>query len=696
MFRAPSPPTRRLIALALLAGCGNHDPISRRSGDGAEAGHIITRFGGFDPIEDGLPGLLAAQSRQASGRPTALYALPFADGGAGPSHIVQFVSRIDPRAHQTIAQTGARVRGYMPENALWVDATAAQVDALRHKSSVRAVIVAPALLKVDPRLVRPRGTSMTLDAPMTQQEVVVEVDTADLLPAVHKILTEAGGERLDAGDSGLGAGAASMHVRMGAEALLRLATMPEVTGISPHFARHLHNDRSAGLVQSGKVGHTELWDAGLHGEGQVVAVADTGLHVGSCYFGAPGKVLDYQDWAGAGDGDQDGHGTHVAGSIAGANGQQTAFRRYDGMAPKAQLVVQDMAAGTRLVGLDRDLTPILQGAYRAGAHIHSNSWGDEDNTYGPDARAIDRFVSAHRDFLVVIANGNSGAAGEASVGSPATAKNIISVGAIDAAMPEKVAPFSSRGPTLDSRIKPTLVAPGVNVASAMNRGKCRSQTRSGTSMATPITSGAAALARQYFVEGRYPSGRARAADGLIPSSALLRAVLIAGADSLRAERNPEAALTQHGFGRLHLDRVLHVRPGPVRLVVVDETYPLHTGDWVSLTFTMLPGMPLDVALTWTDPPAASGAGWALVNDLDLTVTRDGVVMYGNAALSGLESTSLNADAMNVEEVVHLPMAPGGRYEVKVSAPLVPMGPQNFALVINGAIDQGVTTKMGNR
>lgn len=687
-----------LTPLCLAAACSAQEPVSRRGVDGVNAGQLVTRFGGFDPTQDGLPGLLAAQSRKA-GSPTAMYALPFADAGAGPSHIVQFTARIDARARALVTDTGAHVRGYMPENALLVDASPGQVDALRRSKDVRSVIVAPALLKVDPRLVRPRGTSMTLDAPTTQQEVVVEVNSAMALAEVDAALRDAGGERMDAALDGagfFGDHAASMHVRMGAEALLRLATLAEVTGISPHFARHLHNDRAAGMVQSGRIGRTALWDAGLHGEGQVVAVADTGLHTGSCYFGAAGKVLAYQDWAGAGDGDQDGHGTHVAGSIAGANGQDLGLRRFNGMAPAAKLVVQDMAAGTQLVGLNRDLTPILQAAYSAGAHIHSNSWGDEDNSYGPDARAIDRFVAKNRDFLVVIANGNSGAAGEGSVGSPATAKNIISVGAIDASAPERVASFSSRGPTMDSRIKPTLVAPGVNVTSAMHRGRCTSQARSGTSMATPILSGTAALARQWFVEGRYPSGRPRPSDSHVPSSALLRALLIAGADSLRGERDPEIALTQAGYGRVHLDRVLHARQDPVRLVVVDEAYALHTGDNLTLNFSMLPGMPLDVALTWTDPPAAPGAGWALVNDLDLTVTRNGVVMYGNAALSGLESSSLNADAMNVEEVVHLPMAPGGRYEVRVSAPLVPMGPQNFALVVHGAIDGGVTTKMGGR
>ena len=687
--------------LAASAACGTSEPTNylgriKRNANGASVSHIVTRFGSFDPTDDGLPHLLEGEGQKPSGTPTALWAMPYAGAAPTPTYMVQFWNPVGQAERQVVLDAGAEVLGYMPENALVAGASAEVVDALRHTPGVRAVVQTPTLLKVDPRLVRPQGGFLTLDSPLTQQEAVVEVARPDALAAVYEALAQAGGERLDAPDTPYGYGATSMHVRLAAEALLQLATLEEVTGISPKFERVLHNDRAVGIVQSGAVGRVKIWDAGLKGDGQVVAVADTGLHTGSCYFAKPHKIVAYQDWAGNNDGDADGHGTHVAGSIAGDNIDPGAFRRHDGMAPRARLLIQDVAEGSQLVGLNRDLTPLLQAAYDAGASIHSNSWGDDDNAYGPDARTIDRFVTLHRQFLVIVANGNAGARGHGSVGSPATAKNIIAVGAIDGAEPDRIAPFSSRGPSLDGRIKPTLVAPGVRVVSAMHRGKCRSESRSGTSMATPILAGAAALTRQYFLEGYYPTGRKRPQDALEPTAALLRAVLLAGADSMRNQRNVDEALTERGYGRLHLDRVLRLGDSAQKLLVINEDYPLQTGETLTFTFTLAGGMPLDVALAWTDPPASPGAGWAQVNNLDLTLSKDGVRMHGNAALMGLEGPNTEPDDVNVEEVVHLPMAPSGRYTVTVSAPLVPLGPQSFGLVISGALEGGVQTRLSSQ
>ena len=89
--------------------------------------------------------------------------------------------------------------------------------------------------------------------------------------------------------------------------------------------------------------------------------------------------------------------------------------------------------------------------------------------------------------------------------SPAIAKNAVAVGALDASY-VKVAQFSSRGPTPDGRLKPDLVAPGSSLVSAADGEACGTVTMSGTSMATPIVTAAAALVRQYFREGFFPSG----------------------------------------------------------------------------------------------------------------------------------------------------------------------------------------------
>ena len=83
------------------------------------------------------------------------------------------------------------------------------------------------------------------------------------------------------------------------------------------------------------------------------------------------------------------------------------------------------------------------------------------------------------DFLVLVAAGNSGRDGPLSVGSPATAKNCVAVGATDnvpaasgGSSPDSIAVFSSLGPTDGGRIKPDVTAPGAPVASASSDSGC--------------------------------------------------------------------------------------------------------------------------------------------------------------------------------------------------------------------------------
>ena len=142
---------------------------------------------------------------------------------------------------------------------------------------------------------------------------------------------------------------------------------------------------------------------------------------------------------------------------------------------------------------------------------------------------------------------------------------------------DHIAAFSSFGPTRDGRIKPDLVAPG-EIASAAGTGNrtpdrrndsasvraaCRVVEISGTSMATPIVAGAATLARQYFADGYYPTGRAVPSDGFRPSAALVKAALVNGAQPMRgfAESGlplePPPSIRQ-GHGRVHVGRSLPV------------------------------------------------------------------------------------------------------------------------------------------
>ena len=128
-------------------------------------------------------------------------------------------------------------------------------------------------------------------------------------------------------------------------------------------------------------------------------------------------------------------------------------------------------------------------------------------------------------MLILFSAGNYGAEGPSSVYSPKNAKNALVVGATESGTwfthprsrndPSSVAYFSSVGPTFDGRIKPDLVAPGYWIMSSSagsnpNRKSCDVHHSSGTSMATPVLAGAAALAREVVGARRHRRRRRRA------------------------------------------------------------------------------------------------------------------------------------------------------------------------------------------
>lgn len=234
------------------------------------------------------------------------------------------------------------------------------------------------------------------------------------------------------------------------------------------------NDRSYYTLQSGiHHGPTPIHDHGIRGEGQIIAILDTGLDYDSCYFaetdqsappvntGTPGgplqtdrvdgsrrKVIAYDflfscdqypgqrgcddprdplSW------DNTSHGTHTAGSAAADSGEYLLHEFGDAIAPGAKLVIQDAGYNggdncSQFPGLGcpiRNFTAALDQAYIQGARIHSNSWGDRQGTpmgttpptgnYSASARDLDAFVQTHPDMLILVATGNAGALGPLSL-----------------------------------------------------------------------------------------------------------------------------------------------------------------------------------------------------------------------------------------------------------------------------------------
>ncbi|BDA49389.1 probable c5a peptidase at N-terminal half [Coccomyxa sp. Obi] len=270
---------------------------------------------------------------------------------------------------------------------------------------------------------------------------------------------------------------------------------------------------------------------------------------------------------------------------------------------------------------------------------------------------------------------------------------------------DSLADFSSKGPTKDGRVKPDLLAPGT-LQSAYTDGSntCSLRYMEGTSMATPLIAASAALVRQYFLTGFYPSGAPVPANQFAPSGALVKAVLLGGAAGMDGfESDTELPLApppsfRQGYGRLHLGRSLPLQgSGPGWNLQIVDMANLSTGQAHQYCVRGLGG-PLSVTLVWHDYPAAVSAKKALVNDLDLTIRAaglNGIPLLGNGGGIGSGDTFAPDRTNNVEQVSVSYLPPGEvAIEVKAFQTFSTHGPQKYALAVLGKFS-GILASPGN-
>ncbi|MEN6358181.1 MAG: S8 family serine peptidase [Armatimonadota bacterium] len=508
--------------------------------------------------------------------------------------------------------------------------------------------------------------------------------------------------------------------------LSELAETGAISWIEPYVQPRLCNNIACEISGVPEVRS----DIGLYGSGETIGVADTGLDTGSLatissdFAGRINKTYALRrtdDWS-----DLVGHGTHVTGTILGSgalSGSDPALHDYNGsfagVAPEADLLFQSIGDDGSYVFPPLDLADLFQPAYDDGARVHNNSWGSAaDGQYTTYSNEVDQFVWDHKDFTVVFAVGNEGEDlnkdGEVDLDSlyaPSTAKNCISVGATEnlrttggyqmgygvawgssyPVSPIKydlmsnnaggMAAFSGRGPTDDGRIKPDVCAPGTNIISSRSHISSASTGwgaydsnytyNGGTSMSAPHVSGAAALIRQYY----------RQVKGTTPSAALVKATLISGAVDITPGQYGSAQYQEvsgvpdyvQGWGRMNVKNPLDADL-PIVTEFADETSGLSTGGYRDYQYNVIDNsVPLKVTLVWTDYPGAVHAAIELVNDLDLIVTSPKGVVYQDI------------DRLNNVEQILIASPETGTYKVRVSGYNVPMGPQDYALVVSGGM-----------
>jgi serine protease AprX len=247
-----------------------------------------------------------------------------------------------------------------------------------------------------------------------------------------------------------------------------------------------------------KIGAPRVWaETGFRGQGIKVAVVDTGIDETHPDFA--GRIAASKSFVSSSAHDDNGHGTHVAGTIAGSGAKSGG--KYVGVAPAASLYIAKVLRANGSGSMSTVMAGIEWAVLEQKVQIINLSLGGSGSCDGTDALStlVDEAVR-QAGVVVCVAAGNEGPDGR-TIGSPGCARFVITVGAVDDN--DRMARFSSRGPTADGRTKPDIVFPGVGIiapraantrlGTIIEEGYIASD---GTSMATPHASGIAALMLQ--------------------------------------------------------------------------------------------------------------------------------------------------------------------------------------------------------
>ncbi|HLU16585.1 MAG TPA: S8 family serine peptidase [Edaphocola sp.] len=432
-----------------------------------------------------------------------------------------------------------------------------------------------------------------------------------------------------------------------------LAALPEVLNISPKFEDQALNSQAIALTNA--TTPKAASGLGLTGEGIVVGVGDDSYasHIDLADRATNLNPLNASQ-----------HGQHTSGTVAGAG---IINELNAGFAPKASLVTNYFSN-------------IIAYAYQYESNFNmkltNNSYAAfvgncaYAGTYDATSQYLDAQALAQPHLLNIFAAGNDGRntcgpfpTGYATVvGAYQAAKNPLVVG-LTGKHSDHINEGTGRGPVKDGRLKPEIVAVGVQLASTSNNNNYAVTT--GTSMACPNVTGAAALLQELY---KSKNG------GQYPPSALLKAVLMNSATDI-GNPGPDYA---HGFGLLNVAAASQV---------IDSAWYIsgtlsHQGQQAHQINVPANLGQLKIMLYWHDAPASPSANKMLVNDLDMVVNTPSNQVKLPLVLNPepnhvLDAASPGVDRLNNVEQVTINNPEPGTYTISVHGFSVPSGSQSY-------------------
>ncbi|MFH0953302.1 MAG: S8 family serine peptidase [Verrucomicrobiota bacterium] len=703
-------------------------------------------------------------------------------------HLVQFAGPIKPAWYDELTAAGVRVVSYIPHNAYLVYGEAgglARIHELgRTKSHVQwdgaflddDKIQPQARRRLAKAAAQPEGDDLfavqLVADPEANAATLKLIDALQLAPVMRQDRV------LDY---------VNVIVRLPPDQVPAVAAQPDVVSIESYVMPRKMDERQDQIVAgnlipggSGPTGPGYLnWLAArgftqsqFTASGFAVDVADSGVdngtnrpnHFALYVAGDTGQAsrvvynrLEGTPHAGSTLAGCDGHGTINAHIISGYD-NWTNFPHTDSTGYRYGLGVCPFVKVGSSVIFDPDTftspnyNNMMSRAYRDGARISSESWGAAvAGDYNSDCQAYDALVrdaqpagsavpsNGNQQMVIVFSAGNAGP-GSQTVGSPGTAKNVITVGAGEnvhshsttnggnntlgndaCSVPDTgadnandIIDFSSRGPCADGRKKPDIVAPGTHITGgAPQDSPPPSPAGTGNDLACYDSSGVCALPgsgapgdpdnffptnQQFFTTSSGTSHSTPAVAGgcaLIrqyfinlglnaPSPAMTKAFLLNATRYMTgASANDTLWSNSQGMGGMNLGLAFDGTPRILRDQLTNDTFTASGQARLLGTTISDTSKPVRVTLAWTDAPGST-SGNAYKNDLDLTVVIGGRTYKGNVFSGATSTTGGAADVRDNVESVFLPAGTTGNIEVTVSAANINSdGVPNYG----GALDQ---------